>query len=210
MDKYKLIAPRNVGQALIKINCPHCGHFGVFEGIGGIDIYDESLALSFGQRKCPNPDCNGHIFIVLTMHGKTVRTYPAELISFNRERIPERIVKAFDEAIQCHGNRLFIAAAIMIRKTLEEVCQEKGASGKNLKDKVANLGTKIIIPKELLEGIDDLRLLGNDAAHVEAKVFEEIGDEEIRISIEFTADILKAIYQYENLLNRLRQLKKSS
>lgn len=55
--------------------------------------------------------------------------------------------------------------------------------------------------------MDDLRLLGNDAAHIEAKTFSEIGKEEIEISIDFTKEILKAVYQYENLLDKLKKLK---
>ena len=96
----------------------------------------------------------------------------------------------------------------MIRKTLEEICNNKSAIGKNLKDRLIDLGGKIIIPKELIEGMDELRLLGNDAAHIEAKTFEEIGKEEIEISIEFTKEILKAVYQYDDLLGKLRGLKK--
>jgi hypothetical protein len=64
-----------------------------------------------------------------------------------------------------------------------------------------------MIPIELINGMDDLRLLGNDAAHIENKTFEEIGNDEIEISIEFTKEILKATYQYEHLLQRLKSLK---
>ncbi|MEJ7644319.1 MAG: hypothetical protein WKF87_06970 [Chryseolinea sp.] len=56
--------------------------------------------------------------------------------------------------------------------------------------------------------LDELRLLGNDAAHIEARVFAEIGPEEIKISLEFTIEILKAVYQYEALVAKLRGLKK--
>lgn len=57
--------------------------------------------------------------------------------------------------------------------------------------------------------MDELRLLGNDAAHIESNEFEKIGKPEIEISIEFTKEILKGVYQYEGLLSRLRGLKKA-
>ena len=82
----------------------------------------------------------------------------------------------------------------MIRKTLEEICQDRNAKGKNLNLRLQDLGDKILIPKELIEGMNDLRLLGNDAAHIEAKTFNEVGKEEIEISLEFTKEILKAVY----------------
>ena len=56
--------------------------------------------------------------------------------------------------------------------------------------------------------MQELRLLGNDAAHIEADTFEKIGKDELEISIEFTKEILKAVYQYESLLEKLRSLKK--
>jgi hypothetical protein len=57
--------------------------------------------------------------------------------------------------------------------------------------------------------MQELRLLGNDAAHIESQTFNEIGKNEIEVSIEFTKEILKAVYQYENLLEKIRGLKKN-
>jgi hypothetical protein len=41
-----------------------------------------------------------------------------------------------------------------------------------------------VIPAELLAGLDDLRLLGNDAAHIESKEYEKVGQEEVEVGIE--------------------------
>ena len=108
-----------------------------------------------------------------------------------------------------YTNDCFVAAAIMIRKTLEEICIDKGAIGDNLYKKIQDLSKKILIPKELIEAMHELRLLGNDAAHIEAETYNNIGREELIISIDFTQEIIKAIYQYENLLGKLRSLKKA-
>jgi hypothetical protein len=70
------------------------------------------------------------------------------------------------------------------------------------------LGGKVVLPRELLDGLDDLRLLGNDAAHVDSRIFQRIGKNEVEISVEFTKEVLKAVYQYNDLLTRLRALKK--
>ena len=96
----------------------------------------------------------------------------------------------------------------MVRKTLEELCRDRGAQGDNLKKRITNLGAKVVLPNELLEGLDDLRLLGNDAAHIESQQFNQIGQEEIEIGIDFTKEVLKATYQYSALLSKLKGLKK--
>ena len=51
---------------------------------------------------------------------------------------------------------------------------------------------------------DDLRLLGNDAAHIESQESDKVGQEEAEVGIEFTKEVLKAVYQYSALLNRLK------
>jgi hypothetical protein len=97
----------------------------------------------------------------------------------------------------------------MIRKALDLLCQDRGATGANLKERIASLGTKVLIPKELFDGMDELRLWGNDAAHIESRIFDEIGKEEVEVGIEFAKEILKAVYQYSALLSKLKSLKKT-
>jgi hypothetical protein len=160
-----------------------------------------------GQRRCPNPECQAHLFFA-HQNGKIVVSYPPELIDFDPVNLPPSVLAAFEEAISCHANRCFIAAAMMVRKTLEELCLERQATGENLKARIRSLGTKVVLPQELLDGLDDLRLLGNDAAHIESQEFNKVGQEEIEIGMEFAKEVLKAVYQYSALLSRLRALKK--
>lgn len=200
--------------ANIATRCPHCGHFGTFIPVAGQDIYTyihsqhgEQISKYLGIRKCPNEKCKGHLFFIANSSREVIMTSPSETIPFDKENIPQKVLNAFEEAIKCHSNSCFIASAIMIRKTLEEICIDRGATGKNLFKKLEDLGSKILIPQELLNGMNELRLLGNDAAHIEAQTFSEIGKEEIEVSLEFAKEILKAVYQYENLLQKLKKLK---
>ncbi|WP_111956532.1 DUF4145 domain-containing protein [Chryseobacterium lathyri] len=196
----------------ISLKCPHCGHYGTFQSlvhgphdILTVDNFSDKYYL--GIRRCPRNECNGHLFFIMNNFSDLIFTSPSDTIPFDQENIPSNIAEAFREAIICHSNNCFIASAIMIRKTLEEICEEREAEGKNLFVRLKDLGTKILIPKELIDAMDELRLLGNDATHIEAQTFNEIGKNEIEISIEFTKEILKAVYQYESLLSKLRNLK---
>ena len=197
----------------VATRCPHCGHYGSFSQVGLQDVYTwENHSTQhpihyLGIRKCPNEKCQGHLFFIADNNRNILLTSPTETIPFDKENIPDKVLNAFEEAIKCHSNSCFIASAIMIRKTLEEMCIERGATGANLYKKLQDLGGKILIPQELLTGMDELRLLGNDAAHIEAQTFSEIGKEEIEVSLEFAKEILKAVYQYDNLLQRLKKLK---
>lgn len=195
------------GGPKVAVRCPGCGHNGTFESIS-TDMYDNGHKIWFGQRRCPNTKCAIHVFYIQKDSTGEIFTYPQETIGFDKEGIPANVLSAFEESIICHSNKCFVASAIMIRKTLEEICSERIAVGDNLKKRLQDLGKKIFIPKELIEGMDELRLLGNDAAHIESNTFNQIGKNEIEISIEFTKEILKGVYQYEGLLSKLRGLKK--
>jgi len=199
------------GGVAINVRCPACKREGTFDPLTNVyDLVIQNLVppVIAGQRRCPNPQCHALLFFV-SQNGKIVVSYPAELVDFDPVNLPPNVLEAFEEAISCHANRCFIAAAIMVRKTLEELCLDRKATGNNLKERIGALGTKVVLPKELLDGLDDLRLLGNDAAHIESQEFNKVEQEEVEIGIEFAKEVLKAVYQYSALLTRLRALKKT-
>ena len=75
---------------------------------------------------------------------------------------------------------------MMVRKCLEAMCEERGGTGSNLYQRIQSLKGKVILPPDLFDGLDELRLLGNDAAHVESKDYDNIGRQEVELAIEFT------------------------
>lgn len=205
--------------ASVSIRCPACHQMGTFDRLSvsqpnqqifDIQINHQGKPFNIvGIRICPNLACRCVLFFVWDVQKGLAAAYPAERLDFDSTNIPATITKALEEAITCHANECFIAAAIMVRKTLEELCHERHATGGNLKERLRNLGTKIVLPQELLDGLDDLRLLGNDAAHIESQEFNQVGKEEIEIGIEFAKEVLKAVFQYSDLLAKLRKLKRA-
>lgn len=201
--------------ASISIRCLGCRQIGVFKNVTSNDFYTlddvTKSHLIMGLKHCPNTECGCFVYVVygtVDSRLKVIATFPPERIDFDSSNIPPAILNAFEEAITCHANQCYIAAAIMIRKTLEELCNDKNITGNNLRQKITALGSSVILPSDLLLGVDVLRLLGNDAAHVESQEFNKVGRDEIEIAIEFTKELLKSVYQYTNLLNRLNALRK--
>jgi len=206
---FKALSGSNASGFVLRMRCPGCKQRGTFEPIIQYDAKsgDGKRPLVFGQRRCPDPDCRALVFFV-SSGNEVLVTYPAERIDFDATSIPERVVSALHEALTCHAAGCYVAAAIMVRKTLEELCRDREATGANLKLRVHALREKVVLPAELLDGLDDLRLLGNDAAHVESSTFDRVGKEEMEVSIEMTKELLKAVYQYSDLLARIRRLQK--
>jgi len=195
---------------VVSLRCPSCHQTGTFEPIAGLNVTDavvENGHVQLGQRKCPNPNCRAHVFFAWEDNA-LVGTYPAMRIDFDTSSIPTPIVAALTEAITCHANACYVASAIMVRKTLEVLCDERQAEGDNLKTRIQALIQTVVLPKALLDGLDELRLLGNDAAHVESQAFKDVGEDEVDVAIDFTKEVLKGVYQSDALVAKLRALKK--
>ena len=136
-------------------------------------------------------------------------THPVTRLGFDATHLPPRLARCLEEAITCHSHQCYTAAAIMVRKTLEELCHHQEARGDHLVARLRALKSRVVLPEALFEGLDRLRLLGNDAAHLEAKAFHQVGPEEVEVAIDFTKEVLKASYQYDGLLARLKALEKA-
>jgi hypothetical protein len=184
---------------------------GSFEPIPkAADVIDPSSSNApwLGHRMCPNPDCRAHVFVIHASR-KLLASYPPQRIDFDPKNIPEAITASLNEAITCHAESCFTASAIMVRKTLEELCADQEVEGDDLYSRIESLQEKVLLPKQLMSGLQELRLLGNDAAHVEAKVFDDIGEEEVVLAIDVTKEILKGVYQVGDLVERLRARQQS-
>jgi hypothetical protein len=149
------------------------------------------------------------VFVVATGTGEVVASYPPQRLDFDPAGIPSEVLAPFEEALACQSIGCNIATAMLARKTLEAICEERGANGASLHDRLTGLKTRVVLPQALFEAMDALRLLGNDAAHVESKSYDSIGDEEVRVALLLTREVLKATYQLDALVHQLKALKKS-
>lgn len=200
LSLHKANSPVEPALPTVTLVCPHCGSTGTFAAAGkGYSFHvpeaGRVVALSITPRICPNRSCLRAVVLVTRAEG-VLATFPPVRLGFDKHEIPVRVTSCLEEAITCHSAGAHRASALMVRRTLEELCEERGASGSNLNQRLHALEDKVLMPKELFNAMDDIRLLGNDAAHVEAKVYEEIGPDEIETAIELTKEILKAAYQY--------------
>jgi len=194
------------------LRCPVCLHNGLFQRQSEHEAYFNSTGISnvaAGTRFCPNPQCNALVFIV-SVEDRILASYPPVRVDFDATNLPDKVLNAFEEAIACHSIGAYNACGMMIRRTMEEVCNEKKANGKNLKTRIKDLRNHVTIPTALLDGIDEIRILGNEAAHVKAKDYDDVGQDECDVGLDLAKAILRAVYQYGELLTRLKNLKKTS
>ena len=189
----------------VAARCPVCGHQAVFEAFDGIkDLLYRSVV--HGQRRCPNPDCKAHLFFV-AKGTEGVTTFPAQRIDFETDGVPGQIRTFLTEAIECYANHCYTAAAMMIRRALEAICDDRSAPGATLQKRIHELGREIMLPMKLLDDINLLRVFGDDKADVKLSTFPQVGKDEADAGIAFTKGILRAAYQYGRLIDKLQALK---
>ncbi|GMA62965.1 DUF4145 domain-containing protein [Alicyclobacillus fastidiosus] len=78
-----------------------------------------------------------------------------------------------------------------LRRTLEMMCKDQGANGKDLYTKLKQLSHQRILPPILSEMGDILKLLGSAAAHGDDAEFD---DDVISAIVDFTQIILDYVY----------------
>jgi hypothetical protein len=207
-----------IAQFALRVRCPGCRDRVTLESLENqtndiqfVSEGENEQHFNAGQRICPNLECRTHLFVIYQRRQgqlDVLGVYPPERIDFDDTGLPERVLAAIEEATACHAQACYVAAAMMVRKTLEEVCLDHEAGGSNLKDRLAVLGSKIVLPQALLDGLDALRLLGNDAAHVESRDYEQVGKQEVDVALDVTKEILKATYQLDSIVGRLTALQR--
>lgn len=200
----------------IAIRCPHCQQLGSFHSFGlqSLKYIKESIpksptGIEASIRGCPNQSCNGLVFVIES-GGKALRVEPPETIDFSPKGLPIECLETLKEAIACHAAGAYRASAMMVRRLLEEICHLNGAKGANLHQRLSSLKDRIVLPEALFHAMGELKALGNDAAHIEAIEYANIGREEAEDSIELAKEILKALYQLQGLVSRLQARKNTN
>jgi Domain of unknown function (DUF4145) len=193
----------------VNLRCPACRHKALLETVLQFDVLISGPPPNTvaGLRRCPDPQCRALIFFV-KQDPQILATYPVERIDFGSTNIPPLVLSAIEESVTCHANQCYVASAIMVRKTLELMCADRGVTGNNLKEKLQQLRSSVVLPQELLDATDKLRLLGNDAAHIESQTYNKVGKDEVEIALEVAKEVLKGVYQYAALLEKLKNLTK--
>ncbi len=117
--------------------------------------------------------------------------------------VPASVARAYSTAADAFVRGLYEPCVIMCRKCLEALCRELRATKGNLKERLVALRDAGQIDQKLLAWADELRLIGNDAAHDLDVVIEQA---DARDSLHFVEAILMYVFslsrRFEELKNR--------
>jgi len=116
------------------------------------------------------------------------------------KNVPDKICKTYEEAVKI-AKVSPSAFAVLIRRALEYLCDDKKASGKTLNEKIHDLAEKQIIPPVLAEVTDHLRILGNIGAHASEV---EVNKSDVYLMKEFFDAVIEYVYIAPEKVIRLK------
>jgi len=140
----------------------------------------------------------GKLQTILAIFKKATLLYPAPRAL--GEAIPKEIRKSYEEArkVEKISPNAF---AVLIRRSLELLCKDQKAKGNNLKEQIADLSERGIIPKPLVAMAETLRFIGNIGAH---KIEVNIDLEETSAIDDFLVAMLEYVYVAPDKIKKLR------
>jgi len=169
--------------------------------------HDWVEAYKYTLSKCPK--CESPIFLEqerevdfdIVYWGTPKTLYPQIDFHINPV-IPDKIRESLLESIQCYKAKSYTATTIMCRRVIEGFCITKGVKGRDLKSSIEKLKKEGIINEQLYEWANELRLLGNEAAH---NIDVKFSATDARDTLDFTIAILDFSYSFKDKFEKFKQ-----
>jgi hypothetical protein len=182
----------------LKLDCDTCGRK-TPQTRNGLASSTEQIEDFYGEDTAPLDIQWNYLFTQCDVC-EDVSLYASNNFSFEEVRIypqkkelsgiPKDIQMTYQEAKKVK-NISPTAFAVMARRTLEAICIDQSAEGKNLKDKLDNLSSRGIIPATLARMSHVLRGFGNAGAHAGS---EKVTIHEAHVMEDFLLAVIEYVY----------------
>ena len=192
------------------IECPSCGKRADAQIVGQYGYHDraEGGPSRITMLKCAR--CEHPIVVREEERWEDMWSTPEVVFPVNNDQIssdiPSRIRTSFREARMSYRAGASTASVMMCRKTLEALCIEHGIKERNLAASIKRATESGLIDGRLVEWAQELRIVGNEAAH---DVDADISGEDARDLLEFTEAILEYVFTFRDRFERFQQRRKA-
>lgn len=119
----------------------------------------------------------------------------------SRSSIPSKVKEAFEAALKTKGIDKNICL-MALRRTLELILKDKGATKWGLKDKIEEIAEKGLLPDTLKEASSLTKILGDSAAHDKEL---EIDQHDVESMAEFVEYIIEYLYIVPDKINTYKE-----
>lgn len=119
---------------------------------------------------------------------ETTILYP--LSNMQSHSVPTKVKEAYEAALKTKGIDKYVCL-MALRRTLELLLKDKGATAWGLKDKIEEIAAKGLLPDTLKEASSLAKMLGDTAAHDKDL---EIDQNDVEAMAEFIGYIIEYLY----------------
>jgi len=161
----------------LTLECPACGE---------INVYQESYFDEYPDTPGSKPSVD--------------RLFPQGKRVF--KNLPQFVQTSLQVARRLKSNEP-LASAVFVGRTVEYVCNDRNAQGKNLEEKIKDLSSKGEIPNHLAQMAQNSRLFRNLGAH--ATGVDKISRSDAEILYDFCEAILEYIYEAPVMLKEIER-----
>lgn len=208
--------------------CPRCGRLSSFEHTGWLPVtFDGGYILK--REGGAEPTVMDRVSSLICRHcGQGVAVVEEEWVGESRKKdsrsggtisyrglhwwplpesnlpddIPNAIAGVFGEAAAALAAGCPRASAVMARRTVEAICDDKGESAGTLAQRLASLVSKNVLHPTLAEWAKEVRLVGNVGAHFDP--INSVSSDDAQQLLSFVRELLKYQYQLPAELARRR------
>jgi hypothetical protein len=192
---------------LTLVICPHCGnktrhkllHRQDFIVVIEEDMFDECWWAILECSTCGQLSLYRDYWDKSRQLWTSRLIYPVPIIA--PTEAPENIQKLFQEAVLVKPFSPSLCV-VGIRRCLEAICSDRGATGKTLSLSIKELTVKGILPERLAEMMDSSRIIGNLGAHA---VSVEVTEDDADVLIDFCSAILEYVYVAPNKIASIQR-----
>lgn len=176
------------GQVLhVRYRCPWCSNFSNVDAFGPVPM-GAGRQHAAHVLVCQNPRCGLASLLLTNGVANPDSIYPNPQATYEAPGVPEAIAEDFEEALGCQAAGFVLGAAVVGRRVLQSALVDKGAQKYNLVDQINEIGDDVL-PKLLKIASQQVRLIGNDAAHL-----REVSNEDAAALISFVQQVLYQMY----------------
>lgn len=198
--------------------CRHCGNKGLMNYIGKTGwmyisenednygyVFDSELLEHMDYYVFECPVCYRPVIVSeyrLDINDEVPKfeiEYPS--INVSSEGVPNKIYSAFESAIKTKGIDYSICL-LSLRRVLEMICNDKGAQGNTLENKIKNLVDSKLLPEMIGDACWIIRQLGNEAAHAD-KI--EVYSYDVEQVIGYVGTIIDYLYSMPHRISRMKK-----
>lgn len=124
------------------------------------------------------------------------------LNSIDSDSVPNKIKEAYEAALKTKGIDKYVCL-MALRRTLELMLNDKGATKWGLKKKIEEIAEKGLLPDTLKEASSLTKILGDTAAHDKDL---EIDQYDVEAMAEFIGFIIEYLYIIPDKINNYKEL----